>query len=85
YKDDAARHQAVKELGKHKTPHAHMALRQILVESTGNAYLRRKAAQAIKESFPREEACAIFAEISTMEADNNFLLFLADMIEDNCE
>jgi len=85
FKDDAARHLAVKELGKHDSRLAQMALRQILVESTGNAYLRRKAAQAIRNSFAREEACAIFAEVSLMEADNSFLEFLGDMIEENCE
>lgn len=85
YKNDAARHLAVKELGNHDSRLAQMALRQILVESTGNAYLRRKAAQSIRKSFAREEACAIFEQISTMEADNSFLEFLGDMIEENCE
>lgn len=85
YKEDSARHLAVKELGKQDSKLARLALRQILVESTGNAYLRRKAAQAIRNSFSREEACEIFQLISTREADNNFLMFLADMIEENCE
>ena len=85
YKEDAARHLAVKELGNQDSKLARMALRQILVESTGNAYLRRKAAQSIRKSFAREEACEIFELISSREADNNFLLFLADMIEENCE
>lgn len=85
YKQDAARHQAVRELGKHKTRHAQQALRTVLVESTGNAYLRRIAAQSIRNSFPREEACAIFELIASREADNSFLNFLGDMIEDNCE
>jgi len=84
FKQDAARHLAIKELGKHPTLQSQQALRAILVESTGNAYLRRKAAQAIRDVFPREEACAIFELISSMEADNSFLIFLADMIEQNC-
>ena len=85
HKEDAARHRAVQELGNHKTRLAQQALRSILVESTGNAYLRRKAAQSIRKSYPREEACQIFELISRQEADNSFLIFLADMIEDNCE
>lgn len=85
YKEDAARHRAVQELGTHKTLYSQQALRSILVESSGNAYLRRKAAQAIRDSFPREQACAIFAEVSKLEADNHFLAFLGDMIEENCE
>lgn len=85
YKEDAARHRAVQELGKHKTLLAQQALRSILVESTGNAYLRRKAAQSIRECFPREQACAIFGEVAGLEADNNFLAFLGDMIAENCD
>lgn len=85
HKDDAARHQAVQELGKHKTRLSQQALRSILVESTGNAYMRRKAAQSIRNIFPREEACAIFELIASREADMHFLKFLGDMIEDNCE
>jgi len=85
FKQDAARHLAVRELGKHKTLYSQQALRSILVESTGNAYLRRKAAQSIREVYSREEACEIFELVATMEADNNFLAFLADIIQDNCE
>jgi hypothetical protein len=85
FKQDAARHQAAQELGNHPVELSLQALRAILVESTGNAYLRIKAAQAIRKAFPREEACAIFEEIATHEADENFLKFLADMIQENCE
>jgi hypothetical protein len=85
FKEDAARHRAVQELGEHPARYAQQALRSILIESTGNAYLRRKAAQAVRKSFPREEACALFNEISELEADNNFLAFLGDMIAENCE
>ena len=85
FKQDAARHLAVQELGEQDSRLARQALRAILVESTGNAYLRRKAAQAIKKSMPREEACAIFRQVSQLEADFNFQTFLEDMIQDNCE
>ena len=85
FKQDAARHQAAEELGNHSDPLAQQALRAILVESTGNAYLRIKAAQAIRKALPREEACAIFELIAQQEADTNFLEFLADMIQENCE
>ena len=85
YKQDYARTLAIKELGHHQDLLAQQTLRFLLVESTGNAYLRIKTAQAILESFPREQACAIFQEVSQKEADENFLLFLADIIQDNCE
>ncbi|MCB9914374.1 MAG: hypothetical protein H6828_04370 [Planctomycetes bacterium] len=85
FKQGAARYQAVEELGNHPDRLAQQALRAILVESTGDAYLRRKAAQAIRKSYPREEACAIFREVVQLEADANFQLFMEDMIQDNCE
>ena len=85
FKEDAARHQAVQELGKHKALLAQQALRAILVESTGNAYLRRKAAQSMRATFPREQACAIFREVASKEADMHFQRFIEDMIRDNCE
>jgi len=85
FKQDAARHQAAEELGNYPTPLALQALRAILIESTGNSYLRIKAAQSIRKAFPREEACAIFEEVATHEADDNFLEFMADMIQENCE
>jgi len=85
YKQDYARTLAIKELGNHQDLLAQQTLRFLLVESTGNSYLRIKTAQAILKSFPREQACAIFEEVSQKEADDNFLLFLADIIQDNCE
>jgi hypothetical protein len=85
FKEDAARHLAVQELGKHKELLAQQALRAILVESTGNAYLRRKAAQSMRATFAREQACAIFREVASKEADMHFQRFIEDMIRDNCE
>lgn len=85
FKQDAARHRALQELGNHSDPLAQETLRFMLVESTGNSYVRIKTAQSILKSFPREQACAIFLEVSQKEADINFLQFLADMIQDNCE
>ena len=85
HKEDAARHRAVRELGNFPTLLSQQALRSILVESTGNAYLRRIAAQSIRKVFSREEACAIYQSIAQNEADNSFLAFLGDLIQDNCE
>lgn len=85
FKEDAARHRAVQELGEQDSRIARQALRAILLESNGNAYLRRKAAQAVKKSMPREEACALFREVAKLEADFHFQAFLEDMIQDNCE
>lgn len=85
YKQEAARHRAVQALGEHPTLLSRQALRSLLVESTGNDYLRIKAAQAIRKAYSREEACAIFEEIASREASNNFLAFLSDMMQEHCE
>lgn len=84
-KQPASRYFAVEELGKHPGKQSWNVLRTILVESTGDAYLRRKAAQAIRDSAPRETACELFREILSKEAEQNFAIFMLDMIEDNCE
>jgi hypothetical protein len=84
-KQPASRYFAVEELGNHPGQMSWNVLRTILVESTGDAYLRRKAAQAIRESAPSETACELFREVLSKEAEQNFAIFMLDMIEDNCE
>lgn len=84
-KQPVARYFAVDELANHPGKTSFNVLRTILVESTGDAYLRRKAAQAIRKSVPNETACEIFREILQKEAEQNFAIFMLDMIEDNCE
>lgn len=84
FKQPVARYFAAEELGNHPGKVSWNALRQILVESTGDQYLRRKAAQAIRESVPAETACEVFEEVLRKEADLFFAEFLLDMIEDNC-
>jgi len=82
--EGSARVRAVAELGLHPDPRGERALRAILVESTGDGYLRRKAAQALRDTLPRETACEIFRQAGDKEADLNFLTFLAKMVEMNC-
>ncbi len=83
--DGASRVRAVKELGRRPDPAGEKALRSILVESTGDGYLRRKAAQALRDSLPEEAACEIFRQVADREADPNMLRFLIDMLEEHCE
>lgn len=82
---DAARHFAVRELGNHPSEIGRQALHITLIESTGNGYLRRLAAQSLRNSLPREQACQIFAEVANKEASRNFLAFLIDIINENCK
>ncbi len=84
FQEEAARVRAVKELGRRPDPRGEKALRAILVESTGDGYLRRMAAQAIRDTLPRETACDVFRQVGDKEADLNFLRFLADMVDKNC-
>jgi len=84
YMDETARIRAVKELGHRPEPLALQALQAILVESTGDGYLRRMAAQGLRDSLPKENACEMFQRVAENEADLNFLQFLRDMLDKNC-
>jgi hypothetical protein len=84
FMDETARIQAVKELGHRPEPLALQALQTILIESTGNGYLRRMAAQGLRESLPKENACEVFERVASREADLNFAQFLADLLEKHC-
>lgn len=80
-----ARVAAVHVLGQYPEDASVLALRTILVESTGDGYLRRMAAQALRNVLPRETACSIFREAGSREADLNMQAFLVDLISKNCE
>ncbi|HJO26888.1 MAG: hypothetical protein CMK00_01095 [Planctomycetes bacterium] len=84
FMQDAARHRAVQELGEHPGTLSRATLEVVLVESTGNGYLRRKAAQALASSLPAETACSIFKEVAEKEADRNMLIFLLNILEEVC-
>jgi hypothetical protein len=82
--DPTARTRAVKELGRYREPLATQALSAILIESTGDAYLRRMAAQSLRATLDRESACKIFETVAQREADTGMLEFLRDMLDKNC-
>lgn len=84
FQEEAARVRSVKELGRHKDPRAEAALRTILVESTGDGYLRRMAAQSLHAVLPAETACTLLHEVASKEADMNFLRFLVDALDEWC-
>ena len=83
-KDSTSRHYAVKQLGQHVDPLGRQALEIVLIESTGNGYIRRMAAQSLRKTIPAEEACALFKEVADLESENNFLRFLIDIIAETC-
>ena len=60
------------------------ALEEVLRESTGNAYLRRLAAQTMVKVGDPETVCPILQRTFDNEADTNFQFFLRDVIEEHC-
>ena len=84
FQDESARVFATKALGGRKEPLAVQALNAILVESTGDGYLRRKAAQGLLASLDQESACKLFTHVADNEGDLNMLQFLRDLLDKNC-
>ena len=83
-KDSTSRHYSVKQLGNHIDPLGRQALEVVLIESTGNGYIRRMAAQSLRKTVSAEEACALFKEVADHESENNFLRFMLDVIAETC-
>ena len=80
------RYVAVEELGKEtKSSLGCKALETVLVESSSDGLLRRKAAQAMRSAMPRAEMCALIERVAQRESDPEFLNFLADLLIKNCQ
>ena len=89
FAEQTARLMAIKELARHAGARSRETLRTVLVESTGNAYLRRAAAQGIVahaevDGETKLQMCAILEEVMNKEADLNFQGFLVSMLEKHC-
>lgn len=80
----ATRHLAIRALGDFPGRVTIAALEEVLMESSGNAYMRRLAAQSIVKVGASEEVCPILQRVYDREADLNFQLFLHAVIEENC-
>lgn len=63
---------------------AREALRTCLIESTGDGNIRRNAAQAIRDGWAREDACALFDDVLSKEVDVNFAQFLTTLLHAHC-
>jgi hypothetical protein len=86
FMDEAARVRCVKELGNHPgNALAEKALAAILIESTGDGYLRRMAVQGLIKILPRESVCSLLTQVADKEADTNMLLFLRDTLDKFCK
>ncbi len=83
YYDETARIKAVKALRNYREPLASQTLMAMLIESTGDGYLRRMAAQGLLQLLSREDACRVLNTVLSREADPDLIRFLQDMIEKN--
>lgn len=84
YYDETARIKATKLLANYREPLSSQTLMAILIESTGDGYLRRMAAQGLVRLLSPEDACKILQTVREREADMNMQRFLDDMLEKNC-
>ncbi|MFT4538354.1 MAG: hypothetical protein ACI841_004744 [Planctomycetota bacterium] len=82
--EDAARHYAAEMLGDYTDALALRALETAMIESGGNGYLRRKAAQSLAKAMPRETVCELLFKTLELETDLNFQHFLRSMIDHHC-
>ena len=83
--EPTARWRAAKRLREFANePIGQRALESCLIESSGDGYLRRMAAQSLRELLPRETACRLFEEVIRSESDLNFRRFLVDLVRRNC-
>ena len=84
--EPTARWRAAKRLREFANePIGQRALESCLIESSGDGYLRRMAAQSLRELLPREMACRLFEEVIRSESDLNFRRFLVDLVRRNCK
>jgi HEAT repeat protein len=78
------RHSATRALGRHDSPQSRQALHVLLVESTGNGYIRRLALQSLRELLPRAEFCELAKTVQSREADTEFIEFLESALNRDC-
>jgi HEAT repeat protein len=78
------RHLATRALGAHDTPLARQALETLLVESSGNGYIRRLALQSLLAVLPKESFCELVKKVQSREADTDFILVLERALDENC-
>lgn len=84
-REGSVRGLALKTLGTIDSKIGRAALEEVLVESSGNLYLRRLAAQSLVQVVESKELCTLMQVTFEREADPMFKLFLADVIQKNCQ
>lgn len=78
------RHLATRALGRHDSPLSRQALETLLVESSGNGYIRRLALQSLLAILPREKFCELARRVQSLEADTEFIVVIQSSLDANC-
>lgn len=78
------RHLATRALGSHPSPQGRQALESLLVESSGNGYIRTLALQSLRATLPKEAFCELAHRVQENEADLQFVQVLQSAIDGNC-
>jgi HEAT repeat protein len=78
------RHLATRALGDSDSPRSRQALQALMVESSGNAYIRILATQSLQRILPREEFCPLVESVLSKEVEQNFQMFLDDVLQEAC-
>lgn len=87
--DQAARLFAVRAVADYEGARAREAIRVVVIESSGNGYLRRMAAQELVnhakiDATTKAQLCDILTDIADKETDANFLDFMLKMLDKHC-
>lgn len=88
--DETARLYAVRAVATYTGSRAREAIRILVIESTGNGYLRRMAVRALLDQAkidPETEAvmCTMLTEITDKETDVNFMQYMINVLEKHCQ
>lgn len=78
------RHFATRALGRFPSDQGRQALEALLVESSGNGYIRRLALQGLQSSLPGEDFCALARRTQANEADTDFINVIESALEKSC-
>ena len=82
--DQGTRHYAIRQLGLRPSEAGRQGLEALLVESLGNNFMRRLAAQSLRDTIDQESLCEVLRRVFDNESDVNMQKFLASMLEDRC-
>lgn len=78
------RHAATRALGRYRSLQGRQALEALMVESSGNGYIRRLAMQSLRETLEQADFCETVRRVQANEADPEFIVFLQSALDERC-